>query len=127
MESVQTLPERKRQTAVRYSDTDEAELKSIAKKPRNNWKPYIDQFVALHPDREYTSVYAKVNSIAKRVGNLPPGNGGRSGKVKKNHYVKKGSKKHPMKNAPILAVSEKELRFPFKSVRLENGEVIISI
>lgn len=126
-------------TQVSYTPEEERVLLEIANKPRNEWRPYLDKFMA-STDRTYPAVWAKVNDLSYTVGNGPKGAKSKRGKslaksgykaknlpmVTKNPPVRRSSKIHPMKGGEML-VSTKEIRFPFRSIRLEAGEVIISI
>lgn len=129
-----------RTTLKKYSTVEEATLKVIARKPRGNWNDDIKQFVELNPGRTLPAVYAKVNDLAYTMGNIPENKKiSRKGKhllkyggykqqtvVRKSAPTKRASKINPLKGGDLL-VSNKEIRFPYKSIRLENGEVVISI
>lgn len=104
-----------------YSSDEVRTLKNISRRPKEHWRPALKQFVINYPERDYNSAYNKVYRIA----------GGMEAPAKRAVKKKiankpKSSQRHPMKRGE-LAVSQKELRFPYKSIRIENGEVVISI
>ncbi len=128
-------------TQVAYSAKEGAELMEIAKKDRATWKSYIES-IASTSSRTYPALWAKVNELSYTVGNGPLKSKSKKGKElskvgyktknlpvvtkTKTLQVQRSSKIHPIKGGQML-VSTKEIRFPFKSIRLEAGEVIISI
>jgi hypothetical protein len=133
---------------TKYTDEEVKELTKIAKEDRSNWNPLIEEFCR-KSRRTYAGVYYKLGTIALEVGNVAPTrsrrqkavregiknskirNKGRRPKKKASgeviKYVSKGSNMHPMKSSRTLAVTPNEIRFPYTRIRLEGGEVIISI
>lgn len=138
------MSEQKRGTAPRYSDEEIRLLHNIAKSDRSTWSEKIQALVPTMPGRSYIRLYQKIHSEAQKFGNMPDPK--KSAATKKGHKVKlakkyekvgsvknvnnapvlKSSKVHPMKSGNVK-VSQKEIRFPYKNIRIENGEVVISI
>jgi hypothetical protein len=135
------MPEKTRIASFYYTEEENTLFRNIAKSPRNTWREKIDELVPTMPGKNRDTIYQKVHFEAQKLGNVPDTKksaiskkGAATKKVKKATVVKhstsypvlKSSKVHPMKGGSVK-VSPTEIRFPYKGIRLENGEVIISI
>lgn len=118
-----------------YTPEQEAELLSIARKPKIQWPDLIKPFAEVH-ERQYGSVWQKVYTMAggpKTKGQPTKGRPGkkktekRKGKVRREP-VKKGSKRKSHKSPldSYMTVSPNEVRFPISSIRIEGGELIVT-
>lgn len=124
---------------VFYSEQDNQLLKAISETPNSTWRAQILSWIEKYaPMRSYQAVFAKVWSYTeagaksrkrsnKRAKNLKVKNEGQKTAplvaVKKNAIRKHHS---PHSAAQTMQVSQKELRFAYKSIRIENHEVVIS-
>lgn len=104
-----------------YSDKETAEAQRIAALDRDEWYDAITKSLSTHfPNRRYGTVWQKVHSYAR----------GFKKRKKVEHKKRKGNQRQIP--GTQLAVSQNELRFEVKGMRVEatqsgNLEFVVSI